>query len=153
MAWIEFNDGVNGQIRSIFEASGRVATRLANFTPFTVDMGDRASALSTGRVVAAFIYRTDYGASFELRNLSVNGPSGVNTIAVAQRFVRWASNGGLFLVYPEDDMGTDTAGRTCFAASPPALVLQDPTQMLYALQITAISVAAVPWQAFYGGAR
>lgn len=153
MAWIEFNDGVNGQILSFLTSAGPVATRFSGWTPFTVDVGDRAAQMSTGRITAAFIYHTQYGVTFEHRNLSVNGPSAVNTVAVAQRFIRWASNGGLFLVYPEDDVGSDTAGRNSFAPTPPILTLADPRQMLYTLQVTAVSVSATPWQAIYGGAR
>jgi hypothetical protein len=150
---ITFTDAIgSAQIDSLFAGSGTIATRFANWTPMIDPVGDGASAMSSGRVTAFFAFRTEYRVSFEVRNLSVNGPLGSgDNVAKAQRFVAHAKQGGLFRVWPEDDVGTDPTGREAFGSA--VLSLADPKQMLYTLSVTATSVTAVPWVAVYGGAR
>lgn len=154
MALISFDDGTGSvQILGIHHARGNVASRFANWSPSSVSVGDRAVALSTGRVAAAFIYRTDYLVSFEIRNISPKGPSGVDMLGRAQRFCRWASNGGAFGVFVEDDIGYEPSGRAAYAAVAPTVTLANATDMLYTLSVVALSTVADPWYAQYGGAR
>jgi len=154
VAYIAFNDGVYAELLPVFYdaavAANAIRTRFSGWTPGSVGIGDRAAQMSTGRVVAAFVYRTEYRVSFELRNLSQNGPSALNQLSIAQRLMRWSENGGAFDVFVQDDAAT--ASRTAYSVAPMTLTLADPRLMLYTLSVTAISATAAPWVAIYGGA-
>jgi len=151
VAYLVWNEGAGDLLLlSLFQDSGRIARRFANWTTTRTDVGDRASQMSTGRVAAVFTYRAEFRVSFEMRYISANGPSG-NGLERAQQFMRWAENGGLFTVAVEDE--APTSDRAAFCAVPPTLTLADPRLMLYTLSVQAVSNSGGAWVANYDGAR
>jgi hypothetical protein len=151
-----YHDDLLGRVEllPLYYLSTLLASRFHNWSPTVADVADRATQMSTGRVVASFTYRTDYLVTFELRNLTENGPtgaSGLTPLANAQRLMRWAANGGAFFVSVEDSIGT--GAREAYAAAPMVLTLADPKLMLYTLSVTALAASGGPWVANYDGAR
>lgn len=151
MAYLYWDEGAGViNLLSLWHGTNTLVTRFANWTPSYSDVGDRAAQMSTGRITALFTYRTEYRVSFEMRNISSNGPT-VDRLQYAQQLCRWMENGGSFAVAVEDDVATPD--RSAFCLTPPKLTLTDAKLQLYTLSVSAVANTGGAWIARYSGAR
>lgn len=135
MASITFNDGTSATLDNGTTAiAAGVGSRFAAWTPFTRRVGDTAVALATG-ARTMFIFRTDYGASFELRDVPVAN------LAVALRLVRHLQGGGVCTVTTGDtssrtytNCGLDPEGSVEIAQ-------QDAQLLLYSVRLSLINLS------------
>jgi hypothetical protein len=136
MASISFNDGVAATLDNGLTAiAGGAASRFANWTPFTRRVGPSATSLATG-ARTMFTFRTDYGASFEMREIPASAMS------VVLRLKRHLENGGTVTVTTGDSAARTYA--TCGLAPDAALglTMTDPVQLTYTLSIALINLGA-----------
>lgn len=136
MASITFNDGTSATLDNGTTAvAAGVGSRFASWVPWTRKVGESAVVLATG-ARNAFTFRTDYGASFTMRDL----PN--STQSVALRLIRHLAIGGTITVTTGD-----SASRTynnCALdpqAEPPALEFQDATFLTYSLTLSVVNLA------------
>lgn len=136
MASIAFNDGAAATLDNGLTAiASGVGSRFANWTPFTRKVGASATSLATG-ARSMFAFRTDYGASFELRDLP-------NTaLAVALRLKRWLENGGTCTVTTGD--ASSRVYTTCGLAegADVTITMSDPQQLSYTVSLALINLGA-----------
>ena len=135
MASITFNDGTSATLDNGTTAiAAGVGSRFATWTPFTRRVGDTAVALATG-ARTMFIFRTDYGASLELRDVPVTN------LAVALRLVRHLQGGGVCTVTTGEtasriytNCGLDPEGSVEIAQ-------QDAQLLLYSVRLSLINLS------------
>jgi hypothetical protein len=135
VASITFNDGTSATLDNGTTAiAAGVGSRFAAWTPFTRRVGDTAVALATG-ARNMFIFRTDYGASFELRDVPVTN------LAVALRLVRHLQGGGVCTVTTGDtasrtytNCGLDPEGSVEIAQ-------QDAQLLLYSVRLSLVNLS------------
>lgn len=136
MASVSFNDGSAATLTNGMTGIGAgVGSRFASWVPFTKKVGESATVLATG-ARAMFVFRTDYGATFELRDI----PN--TSLDVVLRLIRHLQNGGTCTVTTGD-----TASRvyaTCGLApdTDPALAFADPNLLTYSLSLSLINLGA-----------
>lgn len=137
MASITFNDGTSATLdNGTTGVAAGVGSRFASWVPWTRRVGESAVVLATG-ARNAFTFRTDYGATFAMRDL----PN--STQAVALRLIRHLAIGGVVTVTTGD-----TSARTytnCALdpeAEPPSLEFQDPTFLTYSLTLSVVNLSS-----------
>ena len=136
MASITFNDGAAATLDNGLTAiASGVGSRFANWTPFTRKHGAAATSLATG-ARSMFTFRTEYGATFELRDI----PN--TTLPVVLRLKRHLEGGGTCTVNTGD--GAAHSYATCGLAPDSAvgLSLADPANLLYTLSLSLINLGA-----------
>jgi hypothetical protein len=110
-----------------------VASRFANYLPFTNRVGDTAIALGTG-ARTMFTFRIDYGASFEMREI----PN--TSLDVALALLRHLQNGGVVSV----DVGDGVNGPYTNCVLAPdgnvTLAMQDNVELTYTLSVSVINL-------------
>ena len=138
-AKITFTDGTGAAtLDNGFSAvANAVACRFSNWVPITTPIGTRVQSLGTGQT-SMFAFRTDYGASFELREIQGDN------IAVAARLRAWLLGGGQCAVYTDDSAGATYLTCGLMPGTEPALTQQDPTELTYALSLSLINLAGSP---------
>lgn len=112
-----------------------VASRFANYTPFTRRVGDTAIALGTG-ARTMFTFRTDYGASFEMREI----PN--TSLGTALALIRHMQDGGVVTIDVDD--GANGPYNNCVLApdSDVTLAMQDNVELTYTLSVSVINLNA-----------
>lgn len=109
---ITFTDG-SGAV-TLTNNKAYPASRFASWEPFVDEIGAVAHRLGSG-VRDSFIFRTDYGAKFELRNI----PASKHADCI--RLLRWLQDGGSCAVNTGDASGNSYATCGIRPESKPAL--------------------------------
>jgi hypothetical protein len=144
--FLEFTDGVG--LVDLDNNKPDPAARFSKWEPYVTEVGASDHRLGSG-VLDSFIFRTDYGARFELRNI----PASKHGDCI--RLLKWLQDGGSVAVHTGD--ATDTTYPTCGAApgwdaskaltfAPDGAVLQ----YTLALDLIDVSDSPVPLAAVYG---
>lgn len=119
------------------------ADRFANWVPLSRDVGDSAPRMSDG-AVSMFVYRTDYGCSFELRSIPVAAVSGVRLVEVADRLIKHLLRGGTCAVNTGDSASSSYATCGLMPGTTPSLVQSDAAHLEYTLSLSLINLAGSP---------
>jgi hypothetical protein len=121
------------------------ADRFANWTPMSRPVGDVGYSLATGAMTRVRV-RTDYGASFELRNIPVATVSTVRLVEVADRLIAHLLNGGTCAVNTGD--ASSSAYATCglMPGTSPSLQQSNSSLLEYDLSLSLINLAGSPVQ-------
>jgi len=136
MASITFNDGGAATLDNGLTAiASGAASRFANWVPFTRRFGASATALGTG-ARAMFTFRTEYGASFELREI----PN--SSLSIVLRLKRHLENGGTCTVNTGDSASRSYATCGLSPDGSVGLTLSDPQQLTYTLSLSLINLGA-----------
>lgn len=141
MASIDFTDSTGAAtLESPMPSPG---DRFANWTPFPVPVADRKWGLGNAQP-HQFAYRTDYRASFEIRNLDAED------MPVVDRLIRHLSDGGQVTVNTDD---VNAAVYTCYLAEDtvPELSFADADLIEYTLALVLTNTAAQPMLCQYRG--
>jgi hypothetical protein len=119
--------------------------RFGGWEPHTVPIGTAVSRQSDG-AISMFVYRTDYGASFELRAIPSLIVAGVSMNQLADRLVAWLMQGGTCSIATGD--AESNVYPTCGLrpGSSPACSLSDVQMLEYTLTLDVINLAASPRQ-------
>jgi len=138
MASITFNDGAAATLDNGLTAiASGVASRFANWTPFTRKVGASAQSLATG-ARAMFAFRTEYGATFEIREVPATA------LAVVLRLKRHLEGGGTCTVTTGDT--SSRAYATCGLAGGAEVGLSqsDSVQLTYTVSLSLLNLAGSP---------
>jgi len=121
------------------------ADRFGAWEPHTVPIGTAVARQSDG-AISMFIYRTDYGASFELRAIPSLEIAGVSMNQIADRLVAWLLQGGTCSISTGD--ADSNVYPTCGlkVGSSPSCRLADPQMLEYTLGLEVVNLAASPVQ-------
>lgn len=136
-SFISFTDGVgaaqldNGKTAI---AAG-VGSRFSGWAPFTNPIGPEENALGTGALYR-FAFRTDYGASFELRDI----PN--SNLAIALRLIRHLLGGGTVSVTTGDTSGNVYGTCGLAPGAKPSLTMENATEQTFRLQLSLINLGA-----------
>lgn len=117
--------------------------RFANWVPMSRPVGDAAFRLSDGAMTKIRI-RTDYGASFELRNIPIAAVGGVRLVEIADRLVAHLMNGGTCAVNTGDSIASSYATCGLMPGTMPTLAQNDPALLEYTLSLSLINLAGSP---------
>lgn len=140
MAYITFNDGTAAQLdNGLRTVGGGAGARFSNWVPVTVPIGPQRTNLGTG-AITQFRFRTDFGATFELRDIPLS------MVSVADRLRAHLLNGGTCAVYTEDATARTYATCGLMPESSPELSVQDAGGFLYTLGLSLINLASSPVQ-------
>lgn len=124
---ITFNDGAAATITL-------VTPRFDNWIPDRIVVDDRQVALGTG-VVASFVFRTDYVASFEIPHLK---PA---DLAIALRLKAWLISGGTCTVTTQD-LGSRVYTVGLQPNTEPSIEFTDRVQVEYTMKLQVANRAA-----------
>lgn len=140
MASISFNDGtalvLDNGLTSV--ASG-VGSRFANWVPITVPYGPSRDALGTGQRYM-FKFRTDYGASFEIREIPIANAY------IADRLRTHLLNGGTCAVTTGDSSSRTYATCGLMPGTTPEISQQNPNDITFSMRLSLIDLSASPQQ-------
>lgn len=138
---ITFTDGIGAA--TLTNGKPSPGDRFSNWIQSTKPIGDSAPRQSDGRL-SMFVFRTDYGASFELTQIPVATTGGVRLVDIAARLVAWLLSGGTCAVNTGDV--ASAAYATCGLApgTTPSLTLSDKRNLEYSLSLSLINVAGSP---------
>ena len=117
--------------------------RFANWQTLTRPIGDSARRQSDG-ALSLFIYRTDYGASFELPGIPVALVSGERLADYADRLVAWLQQGGACQVNTNDAETNLYPVCGLMPGTTPELAFTDRVNLEYTLRLSLINLAASP---------
>lgn len=131
---IAFNDGV---ARTLSNGRAAPMDRFANWAPRSRPIGPRAHAMADG-ALHAFVFRWDYGATFELRGIPAA------QMATMERLVRHLAVGGTATVNTGDVANRSYTVGLAPGAEPPDPTLSDPRRLEYSMQFSVINRAADP---------
>lgn len=134
MGYIDFTDeNGNAQVTNGLTAPGR---RFANWTPDTVRIADRRTALGSG-ITYEYLYRQDYVASFQINNIPVT------SLPTVIRWKNWAMKGCGFTVVTED---TQSRTYQCYLrpGTEPEIEMSDSTTLEYSLTVEVMSAERPP---------
>lgn len=135
-----FNDGVAATLTNGKPGAGG---RFANWVPMTKPVGESANRQSDG-ALSTFVFRTDYGASFELRGIPVETSGGVRPVDVAVRLIAWLMSGGTVTVNTGDVESNSYATCGLMPGTTPSLTLTDRKNLEYTLSLSLINLAGSP---------
>jgi hypothetical protein len=136
MASITFNDGVAATLDNGLTAiASGAASRFAGWTPFTRKVGHSAHSLATG-ARSMFTFRTEYGATFELRELPAA------SLSVALRLKRHLEGGGTCTVNTGDSAARSYATCGLNDGASVGISPQDMQQFTYTVSLSLINLGA-----------
>ena len=122
------------------------ARGLMSWMPLEDDAGERATALGTG-AVALFAFRTDFGASFEIRGLTPHAHAGLvggtSSLALATRLVRHLRAGGTVALVPTNE-ATPFYSCILYPGSDPSLTMTDAARLEYTLALALKNLGGAP---------
>jgi hypothetical protein len=132
---------VAGTITGVW--AGTPADRLMSFEPDVRVVGQRRTLLASG-APRVWAYRTDFVASFELRDI----PN--TTMEAALAVLAHIASGGTFTVHT-DDAAARSYPNCVLApdADPPSLKLSDKQALRYSVAVTALNLDGAPLVAIY----
>lgn len=131
---ITFNDGAAATLTN---GKPRPGDRFASWAPRSVPVGERAHALGTG-ALHFFAFRTDYGATFELRGIPAS------QMAVMERLVRHLATGGTVTVNTGDSAARSYTAGLAPEAELPHPVLSDAQLLEYSMAFHVINRSGAP---------
>jgi hypothetical protein len=138
-AHINFTDGIgSAQLDNGMTAvAGGYGSQFVGWMSESKPVGPIKAALGTG-AAAAFIFRTDYLATFELQEI----PNA--NVAILDRLMAWLSAGGTVSVTCGDS--TSAVYATCCLAesTKPAKRMFDKQSITWALKLTLVNIAVSP---------
>jgi hypothetical protein len=110
-----------------------VGSRFAGWLPFAKPIGAVATALGTG-ARSMFRFRTDYGASFEMRELE--------TVRLPEtlRLMAHLESGGTCAVFTDDSFGRSYASCCLAPGAEPTLAQANATDLTYTLGLTLLNL-------------
>lgn len=140
-ASIAFTDGIGAATLTNVLPSG--AARFSNWVPTTKPVGATAVRQSDG-ATTMFVFRTDYGATFDFEHLPVKTIGGVRAVDIAARLVAWLMQGGTCAVNTGDVEANSYATCGVMPGSTPTLRLADRKTLEYTLSLSLINLAGSP---------
>lgn len=117
--------------------------RFANWVTQTKPIGDSAHRQSDG-ALSTFVYRTDYGASFDLPGIPVAAVAGERMTDYADRLIAWLLQGGAVWVETGDAAANIYGTCGLMPGTTPSLTLTDRVNLEYTLRLSLINLAASP---------
>jgi hypothetical protein len=110
-----------------------VGSRFAGWTPFAKPIGAVATALGTG-ARSMFRFRTDFGASFEIRD--------IDTVRLPEvlRLMAHLESGGTCAVFTDDVLGRSYASCCLAPEASTSLTQANATDLTYTLGLTLINL-------------
>ena len=133
---IQFTDG--GGAVTLTNNKPAPGDRFASWEPFVDEIGAFAHRLGSGQR-DSFVFRTDYGAKFELRNI----PASKHSDAI--RCLKWLQDGGTVAVNTGDASNTSYATCGMRPNSQPALTYApDGPVPQWTLALELINLAGTP---------
>lgn len=138
---ITFTDGIGAA--TLTNGKPTPGDRFGNWVPSTMPIGESAVRQSDG-ATTMFVFRTDYGASFELSQIPVATTGGVRLVDIADRLIAWLLSGGTCAVNT-GDVGS-SAYATCGLkpGTTPTLTFSDRKNLEYTLTLSLINLAGSP---------
>ena len=122
------------------------ADRFGGWEPHTIPIGTAVARQSDG-AISMFVFRTDYGASFELRAIPSFKPAGQSSMnQIADRLVAHLMKGGTCSIATGDAESNVYATCGLLSGSTPTCRLSDPQMLEYTLTLEVINLAASPVQ-------
>jgi hypothetical protein len=137
---ITFNDGAAATLTNGKAVPG---DRFSNWVTVTKPVGDSANRQSDG-ALSMFVFRTDYGATFELTQIPVAVVGGVRSVDVAARLIAWLMRGGTCTVATGDVETNSYATCGLMPGTTPTLTLSDKRSLEYTLSLALINLAGSP---------
>lgn len=139
MAKLVFTDSIGtAEVDNGFnETASGVASRFSSWTPFQKPIGPATTSLGTGARYQ-FAFRTDYGASFEIRDIDVV------LLQKVLRLMAHLEGGGTVRVDTGDAHGRVYASCCLAPGAEPTLSQANATDLTYALSLTLINLGATP---------
>jgi len=131
---ITFNDGA---ARTLSNGRPAPADRFSGWAPRSRPIGPRSHAMADG-ALHAFVFRWDYGATFELRGIPAA------QMATMERLVRHLATGGTIVVNTGDIASRSYTVGLAPGAEPPDPALSDARQLTYTMSFAVINRAASP---------
>jgi|SRR5262245_34717732 len=119
--------------------------RFGGWEIHTVPIGPAVARQSDG-ATSMFVFRTDYGASFELRMIPSFATAGVAMNQIADRLVAHLMKGGTCSIATGDADANVYPTCGIKPGSTPTLRMSDPALIEYTLGLEVINLAASPVQ-------
>lgn len=119
--------------------------RFGGWEPHTIPIGTAVARQSDG-AISMFVFRTDYGASFELRAIPSRTTAGVSQNQIADRLVAWLLQGGTCSIATGDAEANVYPTCGLKTGSSPTCRLSDPPNLEYTLALEVVNLAATPRQ-------
>jgi len=135
---ISFTDGIGAA--TLVNSKVAPGDRFANWTPVTRPFGESGPRQSDG-AISMFVFRTDYGASFELPMIPSIENAGVAMVDLADRLVAWLVQGGTCSVQTGDNDSNVYANCGLMPGSKPELKLTDKVLLEYTLSLSLINLS------------
>lgn len=138
-AFITFTDAIgSAQLDNGMTAiAAGTGSRFAGWTSESKPIGPMKAALGTG-AAAAFIFRTDYIATFEMQEI----PNA--NVAILDRLMAWLLAGGTVSVTCGDTTGAVYATCCLAEGTKPAKRMFDKASITWALKLTLVNIAVSP---------
>lgn len=135
MASITFNDGTSATLdNGLTLVGGAVGSRFRGWVPRTIPVGPTATALGTG-ARTAFVFRTDYGASFTMDEI----PN--TSLSVALRLQRHMLAGGVITI-TTGDASSRVYTNVCVAPGGDVRIeLTNAAELLYSMTFDVINLS------------
>lgn len=140
---ITFTDTVGAA--SLTNGKTSPGDRFANWVPLTRPVGATSVRQSDG-AITMFLLRTDYGASFELRNIPIAAVSAVRNVEVADRLIAHLLKGGQCVVNTGDSGSASYSTCGLYPGTTPTLAQQSSGPLEYTLTLALINLAGSPAQ-------
>lgn len=119
------------------------ADRFANWNEDPRPIGESAVRQSDGATML-FLFRRDYGASFELRHIPIAAVGGVRLVEIANRLKMHLLEGGTCAVNTGDTSSSSYATCGLMPGTTPAVVQADPALLEYTFSASLINLAGSP---------
>jgi hypothetical protein len=117
--------------------------RFGNWVPITRPYGESAARQSDG-AITMFLFRADYGASFELSQIPVLTTGGVRLVDIADRLIAWLLLGGTCAVNTGDVGAASYPTCGLLPGTTPTLTMSDRKNLEYTLSLSLLNVAGSP---------
>lgn len=138
---ITFTDSIGAA--TLANAMPFPGNRFAEWTPRTRPVGESGVAQGTG-ATTLFVFRTDYGVSFELRHIPSIKVAGVAAVDIADRLIVHLLRGGTCSVETGDVDANTYATCGLMPGTTPELRLDDAGMLEFTLSLSLINLAGSP---------
>jgi hypothetical protein len=139
LASIRFTDtiGTATVTNGLDQIARGVGSRFAGWVPFQRAVGATATALGTG-ARTMYRFRTDYGASFQLRDIETTH------LPEVLRLMEHLEAGGTVTVFTDDVYGRSYASCCLAPDGTVGLEMANNTDLTYTLSLALLNLGAVP---------
>lgn len=143
-ASIAFTDGSGAATldNGLTAVAAGAGSHFSTWTPDARVVGPRRASLGTG-APSVFRFRTDYVATFELRDIPQAN------MATAQRLIEWLRRGNTCAVTTGDQSANVYASCALAEGADAALRQQDPVEQTWTLTLTLVNLGAAPMLCTY----